>query len=69
MGHANRLPDRFPDGTRYVIEGRDGQIVLRYLEFPDGRHVDLLADAGQSPGPRDLVTPRLRNRAARKSRK
>ena len=44
---ADRLPSRFPVGTRYVIEGRGGddgrlRIHLRYLEFPDGRHVDLL---------------------------
>jgi hypothetical protein len=44
MGHANPLPRRFPDGTRYVIEGRNGRIRLRYLEFPDGRHIDLSAD-------------------------
>ena len=46
---ADRLPSRFPVGTRYVIEGRDGgdgrlRIHLRYLEFPDGRHVDLPLD-------------------------
>jgi hypothetical protein len=44
-----RLPDRFPVGTRYVIEGRGGgegrlQIHLRYLEYPDGRQVELPAD-------------------------
>ncbi len=39
-----RLPSRFPVGTRYVIEGRDGRIRLRYLEFPDGRKVELPAD-------------------------
>ena len=39
-----RLPSRFPVGTRYVIEGRGGSIRLRYLEFPDGRKVDLPAD-------------------------
>ncbi len=37
----SRLPSRFPVGTRYVIEGRGGRIHLRYLEFPDGRHIDL----------------------------
>jgi hypothetical protein len=36
-----RLPSRFPVGTRYVIEGRGGRIQLRYLEFPDGRQVQL----------------------------
>jgi hypothetical protein len=44
MGQINRLPSQFPDGTRFVIEGRLGRIVSRYLEFPDGRHVDLPAD-------------------------
>jgi hypothetical protein len=47
MSQVDRLPSRFPDGTRYVIEGRDGRILSRYLEFPDGRHVDLPADPAQ----------------------
>jgi hypothetical protein len=42
MRQADRLPTRFPEGTRFVIEGRPG-CVSRYLEFPDGRHVDLPA--------------------------
>jgi hypothetical protein len=29
-----------------VVEGRDGRIHLRYLEFPDGRRVKLPSDAG-----------------------
>jgi hypothetical protein len=42
----DRLPSRFPVGTRYVVEGRGGvhgelRISLRYLEFPDGRQVAL----------------------------
>jgi len=41
---VSRLPSRFPVGTRYVIEGRGGRISLRYLEFPDGRKVDLPSD-------------------------
>jgi hypothetical protein len=46
---ADDLPSRFPVGTRYVIEGRGGgrgalRIHLRYLEFPDGRHVELPLD-------------------------
>jgi hypothetical protein len=44
VGQINRLPDQFPEGTRYIIEGRAGRILSRYLEFPDGRHVDLPAD-------------------------
>jgi len=46
---ADGLPRRFPVGTRYVVEGRGGgqgrfRIRLRYLEFPDGRHVELPID-------------------------
>jgi hypothetical protein len=63
-----RLPDRFPVGTRYVIEGRGGgegrlQVHLRYLEFPDGRQVELPAD-----GPADLAK-RSRNTLRRRSRR
>jgi hypothetical protein len=52
MGSStDRLPNRFPVGTRYVVEGRGGsrgelRICLRYLEFPDGRHIDLPVRAG-----------------------
>ena len=43
MSFYNHLPSRFPDGTRYVIEGRGGRIHLRYLQFPDGRTIALPA--------------------------
>jgi len=43
---AVQLPNRFPVGTRFVIEGRGGRIHLRYLEFPDGRQVVLPAEGG-----------------------
>ena len=39
--HPRRLPNRFPLGTRFVIEGRAGRINSKYLEFPDGRQIDL----------------------------
>jgi hypothetical protein len=55
------LPSRFPVGTRYVIEGRGGRIQLRYLEFPDGRHVDLPADLA-------VRTARTKSRIARDRR-
>ena len=61
-----RLPSRFPIGTRYVIEGRGGgdgrlRIHVRYLEFPDGRHVDLPTDSSDRPRERR----RRRNRRTR----
>jgi hypothetical protein len=38
-----QLPGQFPVGTRYIIEARGGRIDQRYLEFPDGQKIDLLA--------------------------
>lgn len=43
---SNRLPSRFPVGTKFVIEGergREGQVQVfsRYLEFPDGTFLRL----------------------------
>ena len=59
---TGRLPNRFPVGTRYVVEGRGSargrlRVAARYLEFPNGRHVDLpLTPAGW----RALPAARLR---------
>ena len=44
----NRLPSRFPVGTKFVIEGKrrgEGQVQVfsRYLEFPDGTFLPLPA--------------------------
>jgi hypothetical protein len=65
VGQINRLPTQFPDGTRFVIEGRAGRILSRYLEryleFPDGRHVDLTAD---HPGPGERAPGRRHLRKA-----
>jgi hypothetical protein len=60
---AVRLPKEFPVGTRYVIEGRAGHIQLRYLEFPDGRHVELPADLANRA--RSRVAAARRNRTRR----
>ena len=51
-GEVSRLPNRFPVGTRYVMEGREGRIRLRYLEFPGGRKVGLPADPAVRTGSR-----------------
>jgi len=40
---VSRLPSRFPVGTRFVIEGQSGRIHVQYLEFPDGRRIQLPA--------------------------
>ena len=49
---SSRLPNRFPVGTKFVIEGRRGgegqgddevQVFSRYLEFPDGTFFPLPA--------------------------
>jgi hypothetical protein len=60
----NRLPRRFPAGTRFIIEGRAGRILSRCLEFPDGRHVDLPVDHGRAKAS-VRVRRRLRKAAAR----
>jgi hypothetical protein len=44
------LPQRLPAGTKYVIEGRgggDGRVCVwsRYVEFPDGRLLELPREA------------------------
>jgi hypothetical protein len=38
MRKSNRLPTRFPDGTKYVLESVGG-MVRRFVEFPDGRKI------------------------------
>ena len=42
MPGPSRLPTRFPDGTKYVVES-EGAIVRRFVEFPNGRRVRLKA--------------------------
>jgi hypothetical protein len=53
---------RFPIGTRYVIEGRAGRIQLRYLEFPDGRRVDMPPDGPERGRARATRTSRQLSR-------
>ena len=40
MQRSTRLPTRFPADTKYVLEAR-GPWVYRFIEFPDGRKVEL----------------------------
>jgi hypothetical protein len=51
---ADRLPDRFPVGTRYVIEGRRAaggglHIYSRFVVYPDGSRVVLPSDHQAGP--------------------
>lgn len=40
MSRSSRLPARFPADTKYVLEAR-GPLVHRFIEFPDGRKMEL----------------------------
>ena len=40
MPSTSLLPTRFPTGTKYVLEGF-GPFVRRYVEFPNGRRIQL----------------------------
>ena len=61
---TSRLPSRFPVGTRFVIEGRGGRIHLQYLEFPDGRQIELPADLAKRAGSPSRRTRPMRQKAA-----
>ena len=37
---SSRLPNRFPVGTKYIVEGY-GPFVRRHVEFPSGRKITL----------------------------
>ena len=61
---SGRLPNRFPVGTKFVIEGKRGgegqvQVFSRYLEFPDGTLIPLPA----RPAKRDARAIRRQRRA------
>jgi hypothetical protein len=55
MHKISRLPARFPANSKYVLESR-GPYVRRYVEFPDGRKVEL--------APRRSLTCHCAGRAA-----
>jgi hypothetical protein len=67
MTHAlDRLPSRFPVGTKFVIEGKRGgegqvHVVSRYLEFPDGTLFPLPVRPGKRNTP--STGRRVRGRA------
>jgi hypothetical protein len=64
---ADRLPSRFPIGTKFVIEGKrvrkgEVQVYNRYLEFPDGTFLRLPAQPGKRPSPPARRSRRSRQR-------
>ena len=42
MSSTSRVPKCVPVGTKYVVES-NGRSVRRYIEFPNGRRVNLAA--------------------------
>jgi hypothetical protein len=40
MSKSSHLPERFPTGTKYVLEAH-GPLVRRYVEFPNGSRISL----------------------------
>lgn len=75
MRSSDRLPTRFPDGAKYVLESHGG-MVRRFVEFPDGRRVTLPARKAVACTRADLTevslvpavaeAPASRRRAARR---
>jgi hypothetical protein len=71
MASSNRsLPSRFPDGTKFVIEGRsrgEGQVQVysRYLEFPDGTRIRLPLRPGKRASGAKSAAARRRTARAR----
>ncbi len=71
MRKPKALPSRFPVGTKLVIEGRpaaDGevQVFKHYIEFPDGRYLQLAARPAK---PRLAALRRARRSAAEPARR
>jgi len=43
VAYPGRLPNRFPEGTKYIVEGGRGSGFSRYVVFPDGTRLRLPA--------------------------
>ena len=69
---SNRLPSRFPVGTKFVIEGRSGrggqQVYSRHIEFPDGTLFRLPARPSARPDKRQTAATGRRSRRTRARR-
>ena len=65
--YLGRLPNRFPVGTKYVVECRPGgnghgQVFSRHIEFPDGTFFALPVAVSPPLAPR--TTGRRQRRSA-----
>jgi hypothetical protein len=74
MSVVNRLPSRFPVGTRYVIEGRPNQqgelqITSRYVVLPNGTKLDLRVDGPDPEGTRRVRVRRTRSYGAHSTKR
>ncbi len=65
MAFAQKLPNRFPVGTKFVIEGK-GRVYSRHIEFPDGTFMPLPAQ--QVPAALKPRAPISRRQGARRRR-
>ena len=64
---SERLPNRFPVGKKFVIEGRSGgggqvQVFKRYIELPDGTFVPLPTHSVQRKSGPAALPPRTARR-------
>jgi hypothetical protein len=49
VAYPDRVPNRFPEGTKYIVEGCRGGGFSRYVLFPDGTRLHLPARRGKNP--------------------
>jgi hypothetical protein len=59
LGRTSRLPQRFPVGAKYVVEGFGGgdghlRVIARYVVLPGGRRINVPADVPRPAAPRTL---------------
>lgn len=68
MRRMASLPDDFPIGTRYVVEGKNNakgvlRVSARFVVFPDGRRIDLPLHAVEAPSIAPRAGAHVRRRA------
>ena len=61
-----RLPQRFPVGATYVVEGYGGEegnfrVIARYVVLPGGQRINVPADLSSLAAPRALAFRRRAN--------